>query len=151
MSPQHVETAAECIATIHKAAYRSNQAFFDSVGITMPQALVVCYVEEKVNPKMTAIAEESGVTTAAMTGMIDRLSELGYVAREHDAKDRRVEHVVLTKKGQSLYDEIHRVRVATFQRVFSELPEEDVKIYVSTLERFVTLIEAKEVFSYGKK
>jgi DNA-binding MarR family transcriptional regulator len=148
---RYVEEAAEYIAKIHKAAYRSNQAFFDSVGITMPQALVICFIQEKVEPKMSDIAEDSGVTTAAMTGMIDRLTELGYVMRKSDAHDRRVARIVLTKKGETLYEEIHQARMRAFERVFTEISEEDARAYVGTLEKFVTLIEAKEVFSYGKK
>ena len=36
-----------------------------------------------------ALAEATGLTTGAITGVIDRLERLGFARREHDANDRR--------------------------------------------------------------
>src|SRR5580704_1439411 len=35
------------------------------------------------------LAQATGLTTASITGVVDRLEEAGYVRRERDAKDRR--------------------------------------------------------------
>jgi DNA-binding MarR family transcriptional regulator len=41
--------------------------------------------------QMTAgeLARETGLTTASITGVVDRLEEVGYVSRERDPEDRR--------------------------------------------------------------
>ncbi len=50
---------------------------------------------------MTAgdLARATGLTTASITGVLDRLEEAGYVRRERDSKDRRrvVVHLELDK------------------------------------------------------
>src|SRR5882724_5242018 len=50
---------------------------------------------------MTAgqLAKATGLTTASITGVIDRLAEAGYVTRERDTSDRRrvVIHLVLER------------------------------------------------------
>jgi len=151
MDKHHIENAAENLAKVHRAAYRSSQEFYDSLGITMPQAFVIGYIKQNKDPKMTQIAEDSSVTTAAITGMIDRLGELGYVARKSDEHDRRVSRIVLTSKGLLLNEQIHQSRVRALERVFADLSPSDVSAYVATLEKFVSLIEKKEVFVHGKK
>jgi len=53
---------------------------------------------------MTAgkLAELTGLTTGAITGVIDRLEKGGYAKRVSSAEDRRVTTIVLTKKGESI-------------------------------------------------
>ncbi len=50
------------------------------------------------------IAETTGLTTGAVTGVIDRLEKAGYVRREKDPTDRRrvVVQPVLDKTGEDL-------------------------------------------------
>src|SRR5207249_87527 len=45
------------------------------------------------------LAKETGLTTASITGVVDRLEEAGYVRRERDTRDRRrvVVHLILDK------------------------------------------------------
>src|SRR5687767_15738873 len=55
---------------------------------------------------MTAgrLAELTGLTTGAITGMIDRLERRGYARREADPSDRRrvIVHADLERAGQDL-------------------------------------------------
>jgi len=48
-----------------------------------------------------SLAEESGVTRATMTGLIDTLEKDGMVVREADAHDRRTVRVRLTELGSA--------------------------------------------------
>ena len=47
------------------------------------------------------VAEASGLTTGAVTGVIDRLEKAGYVKRERDPNDRRKVYVRLLPKALS--------------------------------------------------
>ena len=57
---------------------------------------------------MSGIAAKMGHTTAAATGLVDRLEKLEYVQRSHALDDRRKVMVRITKKGSDLVAEIHR-------------------------------------------
>lgn len=50
---------------------------------------------------MGDLARLLGITEKTATGAVDRLERAGYVARVRDARDRRVVHVQLTRKGQA--------------------------------------------------
>ncbi|MDQ3962240.1 MAG: MarR family transcriptional regulator [Thermoproteota archaeon] len=59
------------------------------------------------------LAELTGLTTAAVTGIIDRLEEAGYVRRGNDPKDRRltivepVQNKKLEKKLEMIFTPFH--------------------------------------------
>lgn len=57
------------------------------------------------NPLMTStdIAIQIGVSTAAITGRVDRLMALGFVERVYSFTDRRSRHIVPTEKAFQLF------------------------------------------------
>src|SRR3984885_15569630 len=75
------------------------KAAADRIGINAPA--LSCLNILSFSGQLTAgeLARATGLTTASITGVIDRLEEVGYVRRERDARDRRrvVVHLVLDK------------------------------------------------------
>src|SRR5262252_6216133 len=65
------------------------QAAADRIGINATD--LNCLNILSFSGEMTAgdLARETGLTTASITGVADRLEEAGYVRRERDPKDRR--------------------------------------------------------------
>ena len=55
---------------------------------------------------MTDISKKMGHSTAAATGLVDRLEKLGYVQRLHASDDRRKVMVQITRKGIDLVDKM---------------------------------------------
>ncbi|MGH3410997.1 MAG: MarR family winged helix-turn-helix transcriptional regulator [Streptosporangiaceae bacterium] len=53
------------------------------------------------------IARETGLTSGAVTAMLDRLERVGYVRRLRDASDRRRVLVELTDKARQMAEEIY--------------------------------------------
>lgn len=51
---------------------------------------------------MSEIARKMGHSTAAATGLVDRLQKLGYVQRMHAEEDRRKILVMVTEKGRRM-------------------------------------------------
>src|ERR687896_1281761 len=54
-----------------------------------------------------ALAEASHLTTGAITAVVDRLEEKGYVGRARDKEDRRRVLVELTKKSRTATMELY--------------------------------------------
>ena len=65
---------------------------------------------------MTEISNKMGHSTAAATGLVDRLEKLGYVQRLHAADDRRKVMVQITRKGIDL---VGRLRNAIAENISS--------------------------------
>jgi DNA-binding MarR family transcriptional regulator len=76
-----------------------------SLGITATQAQALVNLREA-NLSMTSISLICGVSTAAVTGMVDRLVKKGLVQRVDSKFDRRIITVELTDKGREYADKI---------------------------------------------
>lgn len=70
-----------------------------SVGLTRTQYWALYTISELNETRMSPLAECLGLTPGAASTLVDRLVDLGLVARSADAADRRVVSVHLTEKG----------------------------------------------------
>ena len=86
-SPERAELAASFGAAIRKTGslmQLMNQAAADRIGINATD--LNCLNILSFSGQMTAgeLARATGLTTASITGVVDRLEEAGYVRRERD-------------------------------------------------------------------
>ena len=75
--------------------------------VSYPQFFLLTYLDEEECLSMSSIAKMMGHSTAAATGMVDKLQELGYLKRFTAAADRRKIMVRITEQGREL---INRMR-----------------------------------------
>ena len=90
--PERAELAATFAAAIRRTGslmQLMSQAAADRIGINSTD--LNCLNILSFRGQMTAgdLARETGLTTASITGVVDRLEEAGYVRRERDPQDRR--------------------------------------------------------------
>ena len=67
-----------------------------------PASLRLTYLASEDFLSMSSIAQKMGHSTAAATGMVDKLQEMGYLKRMSAAKDRRKIMVAITQEGRDL-------------------------------------------------
>lgn len=77
-------------------------------GLSPAQMHTIEVIGHKKNLRMKELAEKLGVTTGTLTVGVDRLEKLGLVARKAHDTDRRSYFVVLTEKGEEMFEEHHR-------------------------------------------
>src|SRR5215469_8022117 len=65
------------------------QAAADRIGINATDLNCLNILSFKGQMTAGELARETGLTTASITGVVDRLAEAGYVTRERDPHDRR--------------------------------------------------------------
>lgn len=77
-------------------------------GLSMPQYLLLLFIDPKDQEglTMTELAERMNHTTAAATGLVDRVEKLGFALRRRSTADRRVIRVRLTKQGVNTLAEL---------------------------------------------
>ncbi len=75
--------------------------------ISFPQFFLLAYLAEEECLSMSSIARMMGHSTAAATGMVDKLQELGYLKRFTAVADRRKIMVRITEKGSTLVERMH--------------------------------------------
>ena len=71
-------------------------------NISFPQFFLLTYLSSEEYLTMSDIAKKMGHSTAAATGLVDRLEKLAYVERVHGSEDRRKIMVRITTKGVEL-------------------------------------------------
>jgi DNA-binding MarR family transcriptional regulator len=81
-------------------------------NISFPQFFLLTYLSSEEYLTMSDIAKKMGHSTAAATGLVDRLEKLSYVERVHAAEDRRKIMVRITAKGVELVSKM-RTEIAT--------------------------------------
>lgn len=89
------------------AGDRYRQTLAATLGVGVPETVALGHLFHAGRLTPTAIAEQLGVTTASVTGLLDRLVASGYVARSPNPRDRRSVLVSLTDDG-------HRALQASF-------------------------------------
>ncbi|WP_312944143.1 MarR family transcriptional regulator [Agrobacterium sp.] len=81
------------------------------------------------------LAERAGVTRATITGLLDGLERDGYLARHHDAKDRRKVSVRLSVKGQTLADQLFDEHSRWIASLFTALDAQERALLGGLLQR----------------
>jgi DNA-binding MarR family transcriptional regulator len=87
-------TQRSCILNLSTELNKGNVSF--------PQFFLLTYLSSEEYLTMSDIAKKMSHSTAAATGLVDRLEKLGYVERVHAAEDRRKIMVRITNKGVQL-------------------------------------------------
>ena len=70
--------------------------------VSYSQFFLLAYLEEEECLSMSSIARMMGHSTAAATGMVDKLEEMGHLKRFTAASDRRKIMVRITPQGKEL-------------------------------------------------
>jgi DNA-binding MarR family transcriptional regulator len=112
--------------------------------ITLPQLLILELLNRQGASKMTDLAKLMRVTTAASTGIVQRLVLLGYVQREYDQLDRRIIRIKLSAKGTEFLKKISQQRIQSVIRIFGQLSERDREDYLRILMQVKDVLDKEE-------
>ncbi|WP_195575324.1 MarR family winged helix-turn-helix transcriptional regulator [Paenibacillus sp. 1001270B_150601_E10] len=91
--------------------------------------------------KVTDVAKTLRLTAGAVTGITDKLIEMEMVVRRRDDSDRRTVYLEITDRGKKLVDETQVHRQELFARFFTNVTEEDFKVYVAVSGQIMENIE----------
>jgi DNA-binding MarR family transcriptional regulator len=94
-------------------------------NVSYPQFFLLAYLSCEEYLTMTDIAKKMGHSTAAATGLVDRLEKLSYVERVHAAEDRRKIMVRITQKGVELVSRMRREIATDLADMLSHMDQEE--------------------------
>lgn len=101
-----------------------NRANEHGLGMTHGRMLIV--LAENGPQKASSLAEALFITGGGVTGIADRLIELGYVTRERSEQDRRSVLMKLTDEGQAMVKSMMDVREKVMLKLFRGMSSEDM-------------------------
>ena len=98
---------------------------------------------------MTAgkLAEESGLTTGAITGVVDRLEKAGYAKRTDNPKDRRSVIIGLTlgKKKQKEYEEIFLPLERKIKKHASSYTNKELSLFIEFIHKTAEILHEETI------
>jgi DNA-binding MarR family transcriptional regulator len=103
--------------------------------VSFPQYFLLGYLGVQKNLTMSEIAAKMGHTTAAATGLVDRLEKLGYAKRSHANQDRRKIEVQITPAGLCLVAQIREDMVTGLREMMRLLSPEEQRAWVQVYEK----------------
>ena len=111
-------------------------------NISFAQFFLLSFLSTSKEITMTDIARKMGHSTAASTGLVDRLEKLGYMERTHAIDDRRKVMVRVTQKGLEL---VGRLRDELQSRIAEAMHETSAPDAASFMSSYRKLDEAAAV------
>lgn len=96
-------------------------------NISFPQFFLLTYLSSEEYLTMSDIAKKMGHSTAAATGLVDRLEKLSYVERMHAAEDRRKIMVRITAKGVELVSKMRSEIANDLAGILSSMDEDQAE------------------------
>ncbi|MEW6101021.1 MAG: MarR family transcriptional regulator [Candidatus Omnitrophota bacterium] len=111
--------------------------------ITFPQFLVLdCLYREK-QARMNSLAAFMHVSTAAMTGLVERLVRDGYCVRRYEPSDRRIINIRLSEKGEAMVMRINEQRRRMVIDIFGQISLKDREEYLMILQQVKDILVKK--------
>src|SRR6202035_2218094 len=97
---------------------------------------------------MSAIAQKMGHTTAAASGLVARLENLGHVVRSIAREDRRKVMVCITPKGSALVRRIREEMVGNLMKVLEHLTRDEQKAWLQIYTKIYDYCQSKDCRSF---
>lgn len=113
-------------------------------NVSFPQFFLLAALDHKEVLTMSAIAQKMGHTTAAASGLVARLENLGYVVRSSAREDRRKVMVCITEKGSALVRRIREEMVGNLMKVMTHLTRGEQKAWLQIYSKIYDYCQTKD-------
>ena len=123
-------------------------------GLTPGQVFMLYFIRQEGQCSVSKLAEKMEVAPSAITVMVDRLENHGFVNRVRDKVDRRVVNVELTTAGEEKLNEVIHVRKQIIQHCLTRVGQNELNSFVHTLESIASLaqgMDVQEIIGLSKK
>ena len=141
---EFADKMSEIIPLISKDFLRQQSNEFYKVKVTLPQIIILNFLHTQGETKMSDMARTMEVTTAAMTGIVDRLVREGYATRVYDPSDRRIIKIRLTSKGKILVERINQQRQQMIIKIFGKISAVERQDYLRILMHIRDILVREE-------
>ncbi|MGV7215676.1 MarR family winged helix-turn-helix transcriptional regulator [Bradyrhizobium sp. UFLA05-112] len=124
------------------------QAVANVAGISGSDLECMDFLQLEERATAGRLAEVTGLTTGAITGVVDRLEKAGYVRRERDEDDRRKVFITIVPEATAEIGKLYVPMQQAMHKVWSRYSDEELKL----LLRFATdaykgVLEATEALN----
>ncbi|MBE2205264.1 MAG: MarR family transcriptional regulator [Chthoniobacterales bacterium] len=135
-----IERLADIIMALQRCFVQHLSEELSRGQVSFSQFFLLGHIATTDSLSMTEIAEKMSHTTAAATGLVDRLENLGYVERMHASNDRRKVLVSITPKGGELVSRIRQDIISKLTLLSDILEPEEQTAWLQIYEKIYAQI-----------
>jgi DNA-binding MarR family transcriptional regulator len=131
LSSEKRQLFGELISEVRRsqnATARFDQAVGDALGVGRTEMRCLDFLERVGPASAGQLAAETGLTTGAITAVLDRLERAGLARRTPDPNDRRRVVVEPTEKALGLGERFYGEHVKQSERLYRRYTEDDLKL-----------------------
>src|SRR5919197_5442444 len=107
------------------------------LDLTYAQGQVLFHVASHPGCRMGDVGKAFGVTLPAVTHLVDRLEQKGFITRAGDPADRRAYVLEVTRAGSALVDELNAMRLRGLESVLARMAADDRTCVARRLDALV--------------
>ena len=112
-------------------------------NVSFPQYFLLAALDQQEVLTMSGIAQKMGHTTAAASGLVARLENLGYVVRASAPDDRRKVMVCITEKGTALVRRIREDMVGNLMKLMAHLSAGEQRAWLQIYTKIYQFCQKK--------
>jgi len=117
-------------------------AEFTTLDITMAQAKLLYVLVAVGELSMSEIAQRLGITVSTASGAVDRLVELGLLARSDDPSNRRQVRVSVTALGMATLEQVRELSARQLRMLFEQVSDEDLEVITHAIHIMAGAVSA---------
>jgi len=114
------------------------------LNLTIAQLKSLFLIAHEGSMNTKRLAEELGVTSSNVTGIIDRLVKQGLVSRQENPEDRRMLQIQVTDQGEAILTSLREETVSSMSDVLARMSVEELFSLARGLSSLVKAAEAHE-------
>ncbi|WP_246061228.1 MarR family winged helix-turn-helix transcriptional regulator [Paenibacillus oralis] len=114
---------------------KSELMHHQELGLTGPQFHMLSLIARQKTCNVSYLADKLEVKPSAITVMIDRLVQSGYVERRHDEKDRRAVLLSVTTRGAEVCEEARKKSREVLKSHLSLLERHELDVLLGIIEK----------------
>ena len=117
--------------------------YFEQLGITYPQYLVLLVLWEKDHQPVNDIAKRLLLETNTVTPLLQRMEKAGLIDRKRGEKDTRQRIVSLTDRAIRMREEARDIPANLSKEIARFVPIDDLTALIPVLDKLIQGLRAK--------
>jgi len=129
----HKSLGFQCELTL-KAFIRNLAQRLDGTGVSPTQFRVLAHLMADGSQTQVELCELLSISPPSAVKLIDRMERDGWVIREADGRDRRVNRVACTAQAEDIWEEITVHSINMLEQAYQGISSEDIATTINLLK-----------------
>lgn len=115
------------------------------IDLTPGQVFMLHLIRKEHQCSVSKLAEKMEVAPSAITVMLDRLENHGFVIRSRDKNDRRVVLIELTDAGEEKLNYVLDKRKQIMQHCFNQMEPDELDSFILSMEKLASIAQTMDI------